>query len=215
MNITIFEKTDRIGGRTLTVNAYDSTFERVELGASIFIKLNHIMWNATQTFNLTLQEPDLDESGVLAVWDGDKFVYQQDYKSWSWWNYTKLFWKYGMAPYRTNKLMQAIIGKFLNLYQAPYFPFRSLTTRAYELELTYVTGQTGEQFLAQNRVRRRPPFQAQCCLTRPDRRTFLPRHHPSKHQGQLRFQPGSHPWPRNDGEILACSPVPVHVCRLD
>ncbi len=65
-----------------------------------------------------------------------KFVYQLDNSSSSWWNYAKLFWKYGTAPYRTQKLMQAVIAKFLNLYKAPYFPFRSLTTRAYELELT-------------------------------------------------------------------------------
>jgi len=110
------------------------------------------MWNATKRFNLTVQAPDVGESGVLGVWDGDKFVYTQDYQSWSWWNLAKLFWKYGLAPYRTQKLMRATIAKFLSLYEAPYFPFRSLTTRAYELELTYVTGQTGLQFLAVNKV---------------------------------------------------------------
>ncbi len=153
VNITIFEKTDRIGGRARTVNAYGGHRYPVELGASIFIKLNHILWNATRDFNLTLEDPDLDEAGILAVWDGDKFVYQQDYTSWSWWNFAKLFWKYGMAPYRTQKLMRTTIAKFLELYEAPFFPFRSLTTRAFELGLTYTTGLTGEQFLAQNKVR--------------------------------------------------------------
>ena len=152
VNITIFEKTDHIGGRTLTVNAYGDGTEPVELGASIFIRLNEILWNATERYGLPLQDPDTEDDGLLAVWDGEKFVYQQDYKSWGWWNIVKLFWKYGTAPYRTQKLMQATIAKFLNLYRSPYFPFRSLTTRAYELELTYVTGQTGQQFLAQNSV---------------------------------------------------------------
>lgn len=122
------------------------------MGASIFVKVNRILWNATVNFNLTLQNPEREENGILAVWDGDKFLYTQDYQSWSYWNLAKLFWKYGWAPYRTKNLVDATVNKFLSLYKAPHFPFRSLTTRAYELELTYTTGQTGAQFLAQNKV---------------------------------------------------------------
>ena len=115
--------------------------------------MNHILWNATRDLNLTKRDPDYDENGLLVVWDGEKFVFQQSYTSWNWWNLAKLFWKYGMAPYRTQKLVDLTSAKFMKLYQEPHFPFRSLTTRAYELELTYLTGQTGEQFLSQNKVR--------------------------------------------------------------
>lgn len=136
----------------MTVNALDNPLEPVELGASIFIKLNHILWNATQEFGLPTKKPGAGEGGLLAVWDGDRIVYQQDETSWGWWNLAKLFWKYGMAPYRTQKLMKSTIGKFTNLYKAPFFPFRSLTQRAFELELAQITGQTGEQFLTENKV---------------------------------------------------------------
>jgi prenylcysteine oxidase / farnesylcysteine lyase len=152
VNITVLERTGRIGGRTLTVNAFNNPAFPVELGASIFIKLNHILWNASHNFNLSLKDPDFGDEAILGVWNGESFVYQQDDRSWNWWNLTKLFWKYGLAPYRTQKLMQTVIAKFLQLYEAPYFPFRSLTSRAYELELQYATGQTGQQFLAQNKV---------------------------------------------------------------
>ncbi|OAA65292.1 prenylcysteine oxidoreductase [Niveomyces insectorum RCEF 264] len=150
LNITLFETTDHIGGRTRTVNVYGDPAQPVELGASIFVEINHILWNATQRFDLPLQSPGFD--GLLGVWDGERFVYTQDDSSANWWNLVKLFWKYGTAPYRANKLMHATVDRFLNLYNAPYFPFRSLTSRAYELELTYVTGQTGQQFLEQNKV---------------------------------------------------------------
>ena len=40
VNITVFEKTDRIGGRTLTINPFGNSLQRVELGVSIFIKKN-------------------------------------------------------------------------------------------------------------------------------------------------------------------------------
>ncbi|ORY67170.1 Prenylcysteine lyase-domain-containing protein [Pseudomassariella vexata] len=152
INVTLFEKTDRIGGRTLTVNVYDNPIEPVELGASIFVKVNNILWQATQDFNLSVIEPGTDEAGLLGIWDGDKFVYQQDSESWEWWSLAKLFWQYGTAPYYTNKLVQQTVASFLKLYEAPYFPFRSLTTRVFELGLVKITGVTGLQFLAENKL---------------------------------------------------------------
>lgn len=152
VNITIFEKSSRVGGRTLTVNAHDSLHSPVELGASIFVKVNHILWNATDDFNLSRINPGVDEKGLLGIWDGDSFVYTQDSESWGWWSLAKLFWKYGTAPYYVNNLVQQTVWTFLKLYEKPYFPFRSLTTRAFELDLVKVTGVTGTQFLAANKV---------------------------------------------------------------
>ncbi|KAI2780009.1 prenylcysteine oxidase [Daldinia loculata] len=152
VNITIFEKTNHIGGRTLTVNVYDDPLSPVELGASIFVEVNHILYNATRDFNLLVTEPGTDEKGLLGIWDGKRFVYTQDSESWGWWNLVKLFWKYGTAPYYTHRLVQETVGSFLKLYQSPYFPFRSLSASAYELGLVQITGLTGKQFLAENKL---------------------------------------------------------------
>lgn len=151
-NITIFEKTYRIGGRTLTANIYDNPLERVEVGASIFIPLNEILYNSTKEFGLPVTDSFVDIDGVLGIWDGENFVYLQG-KGSSWWEYTKLFWKYGMAPYRTQKLVDKTVSTFLKLYKSPYFPFRSLTTRVFELDLIQATSETGERFLLKNGVR--------------------------------------------------------------
>lgn len=59
-----------------------------------------------------------------------------------------------MSPYRAVNLVKEVVGKFLKLYEQPYFPFRSLTARTYELGLVGITGVTGEQFLAQNKVKK-------------------------------------------------------------
>ncbi|KAI1644016.1 prenylcysteine oxidase [Daldinia loculata] len=152
VNITIFEKTNHIGGRTLTVDVYDDPLSPVELGASIFVEVNHILYNATRDFNLLVTEPGTDEKGLLGIWDGKRFVYTQDSESWGWWNLVKLFWKYGTAPYYTHRLVQETVGSFLKLYQSPYFPFRSLSASAYELGLVQITGLTGKQFLAENKL---------------------------------------------------------------
>ncbi|KAI1139281.1 prenylcysteine oxidase [Hypoxylon sp. FL0543] len=152
VNITLFEKTHHIGGRTLTVDVYDNPLNPVELGASIFVEINHILYNATKEFNLTLIDPGSDEKGLLGIWDGKRFVYTQDSESWGWWNLAKLFWKYGTAPYYTHRLVQDTIATFLKLYKAPYFPFRSLSTTAFKLGLVRITGVTGQQFLAESKL---------------------------------------------------------------
>ncbi|KAI1475911.1 Prenylcysteine oxidase [Daldinia eschscholtzii] len=152
INITVFEKTSRIGGRTLTVDVYDDPANPVELGASIFLELNYILYNATKNFNLPLTQPGTDEKGLLGIWDGKSFVYTQDSESWDWWNLAKLFWKYGTAPYYTHRLVQETVGTFLKLYRRPYFPFRSLSTVVYQLGLLEITGSTGKQFLQDNKL---------------------------------------------------------------
>jgi prenylcysteine oxidase / farnesylcysteine lyase len=88
----------------------------------------------------------------LAVWDGDQFVYESDSDGWEWWNLAKLFWRYGRAPYKTDRLMQKTVATFLKMYEKPWFPFRSLTQRAFELDLTQVTAQTGQEYLRANGI---------------------------------------------------------------
>ncbi|KAI0411575.1 prenylcysteine oxidase [Xylaria grammica] len=152
INVTVFERTDRIGGRTLTVNVYDDPIEPIELGASIFVDVNYILSNATRDFKLTVVDPGAEEGGLLGIWDGDSFVYTQDSNSWDWVNLVRLFWKYGTVPYYTHKLVQGTVATFLKLYEEPFFPFRSLSTRAFQLDLVKITGMTGRQFLAANNL---------------------------------------------------------------
>lgn len=155
VNITIFEKTGRIGGRTLTVSAFDDPLQPIELGASIFVAVNHIMFNGTKNFNLSIganYRTASSQDDITAIWDGDSFVYETtDGTSW-WWDAGKLWWRYGMSPYRAVNLVKEVVGKFLKLYEPPYFPFRSLTARAYELDLVKITAVTGEQFLAHHKI---------------------------------------------------------------
>lgn len=153
VNITIFEKTDRIGGRTLTADVLDNPTEPIELGASIFVTVNQILYNATQDFNLSTATMREGSPGDLtAIWDGERLVYQSaDGESW-WREAARLWWRYGLSPYRAVKLVKSVVGKFMQLYEEPWFPFRSLTERVVELELHKITGVTGEQFLAQNDV---------------------------------------------------------------
>jgi prenylcysteine oxidase/farnesylcysteine lyase len=152
INITVFERSSYIGGRSTTVNVYDNPLSPVELGASIFVDVNTILKNSSEAFGLNHSRAETESAEILGIWNGEKFVYTQKEGGWAWWDTVKLIWKYGWAPVRTNNLMKETVGRFRKLYEYPLFPFRSLSDRALDLDLTSVTSMTGEQLLAANNV---------------------------------------------------------------
>lgn len=136
------------------MNAYDDPKFPVELGASIFVTVNEILKNSSELFDLKPRKSESEEAEFLGIWNGDKFVYTQRDSGWYWLDIAKLLWKYGLAPIRTQRLMKTVISKFRKLYDYPYFPFKSLSDAALDLDLVSVTAITGEQFLANNNVSR-------------------------------------------------------------
>ncbi|KAG0647060.1 Chloride ion pump-associated 55 kDa [Hyphodiscus hymeniophilus] len=156
IDVTVFERSSYVGGRSTTVNAYDDPLIPVELGASIFVEVNTILKNSSEAFGLDASNAETETAEILGVWNGHKLVFTQKEGGWAWWDITKLIWKYGWAPVRTNNLMKKTVGKFRKLYEYPFFPFRSLSDRAFDLGLTEVTAMTGQELLAANNIG--PPF---------------------------------------------------------
>ncbi|KAK5133034.1 hypothetical protein LTR08_008239 [Meristemomyces frigidus] len=156
VNITVFERNEYIGGRSTTVDAYDNPAFPVELGASIFVELNSILVDAVKAFNLStgaFRSANEDIPGAsLAVWDGSAFVVQQN-SAGGWWDVAKLLWKYGWAPYTTMKLMRSTTGSFRKMYDAPVFPFASLTQAVEDVGLLSVVSATGEQYMLENGIK--------------------------------------------------------------
>lgn len=160
LNITIYESNPYIGGRSTTVNAYNDSTQPVELGASIFVKINKILYDAALEFNLTsasrfstlevvLEEEE--DTKVLGVWDGTKFVYEQKGEG-GFWDVLGLLYKYGLSVIRARNLMKSTVGKFLKMYDEPTFPFADLTATVHELGLADVVGVDGQSFLRANGV---------------------------------------------------------------
>lgn len=160
INVTVYERSDYVGGRSTTVDVFGNPAEPVELGASIFVKVNRNLVSAVEELGLEIIDYSSskveDTPKALGVWNGDKFVFVQSQASYSWWNIVKLFWKYGMNPYRTQTLMKNTTGQFLKMYDPPYFPFSDLSQTVFNLGLTASTSSTGEQFLLANNIQ--PPF---------------------------------------------------------
>jgi prenylcysteine oxidase / farnesylcysteine lyase len=155
LNITVFESSSYIGGRSTTVDVFDDPSYPIELGASIFVSVNHNLMNAAKELNLKISnaggERPEENHNMLGVWDGDQFVYLQGH-SLGWWDMAKLLWRYGLAPIRTQSLMKNTVNRFLSMYKPPYFPFASLSSAVEELDLLQATAVTGAQFLEKNGI---------------------------------------------------------------
>ncbi|OKL60788.1 hypothetical protein UA08_04295 [Talaromyces atroroseus] len=155
LNITVFESNSYVGGRSTTVNVFGDPSYPIELGASIFVSVNHNLMNAAKELDLKVSgaggERPKENHNMLGVWDGDRFVYLQGH-SLSWWDMAKLLWRYGLAPIRTQSLMKNTVDRFLSLYTPPYFPFASLSSVVAELDLLQATAVTGAQFLENNGI---------------------------------------------------------------
>jgi prenylcysteine oxidase/farnesylcysteine lyase len=154
LDITLYELNHRAGGRTTTVNALNDPDYPTELGGSIFVKINHILYDAAEEFGLSTSSANSyrpEESDYsFGVWDGTQFVYKQASGSGRWsgyWDVVKLLWKYGMAPIRTRRMSKESTGKFLKMYEAPIFPFVDLTQAVEDLELLAYTSTTGASVL--------------------------------------------------------------------
>lgn len=155
VNITVYERSSYIGGRSTTVNVHGDPVEPVELGASIFVEVNKNLVSAASEFGLATKGAEENElPKTLGVYDGLHWVFRGTESGW--WTVGKLLWKYGLAPIRTQMLVKQIVGSFLKLYEEPYFPFQDLSQTAYDLGLTEATAATGEELLQKNSIR--PPF---------------------------------------------------------
>ncbi|KAJ5514005.1 Prenylcysteine oxidase [Penicillium fimorum] len=155
VDITVYERESYVGGRSTTVNVFDSPAYPIELGASIFVQINYNLVNASRDLGLTVNSADharpreTDES--IGIWDGNQFVFTMK-NSYNWWNIGRLFWRYGLAPLRTQNLVKSVVGRFLRLYEEPLFPFSSLTKAAIAAELINATAASGNVFLQANSI---------------------------------------------------------------
>lgn len=119
--------------------------------------MNKILVDAAREFNLSTStfSDDQDDKyskipgDALAVWDGREFVITQNGK---WWDYAKLFWRYGLAPVKTQGLMKKTVGNFMKMYDAPVFPFEDLTQAVHDVDLIGDTTTTGEELMRANGI---------------------------------------------------------------
>ncbi|KAF9901072.1 hypothetical protein EC991_006558 [Linnemannia zychae] len=121
--ITIFDQSDKIGGRcqvfftTNPANPEKNLREQelaVEVGASIFVKVNHHLADSAKDFGLKVKKLD-DE--LLAIWDGDEFLFVES--SWKFWSILKGLARWGFAPIKLQRLLKTTLDGLLSFYSSP------------------------------------------------------------------------------------------------
>ncbi|KAF9100387.1 hypothetical protein BGX29_006638 [Mortierella sp. GBA35] len=119
--ITIFDQSDKIGGRcqvfyttnpsTPTEPGKQAENLTIEVGASIFVEVNHHLVDAAKEFGLKTKKLD-DE--LLAIWDGDEFLFVES--SWKFWSILKGLKRWGFAPFKLNRLLKTTLNNLLGFY---------------------------------------------------------------------------------------------------
>ncbi|SGZ58766.1 CIC11C00000002090 [Sungouiella intermedia] len=129
-NITIFEKSSRIGGRTITIDLYGNSSLPFEAGASIFVSANKILNKAAQDFNLKIKKyrssvKHDSQLSQVGLYNGTS-IYLEINDSWT--TYVKLLWRYGLAPVQVARLSKKFLSSFLTYFYERNFPFVTLNS---------------------------------------------------------------------------------------
>lgn len=165
LDITIYERNTKVGGRTGIVYPYDdSSRDPIELGASIFADVNLNLRRAVKDFSLeTGAHTGL--SGQMGVWDGQQFLFEGDQSSW--WTSAKFFLRYGYSAITTEAVVKKQLAYFLGLYRPSFlhsrsqgkegesisgYPWKSIEDLAEAINATSLVSTTGMQFFKEKRV---------------------------------------------------------------
>lgn len=153
VTVTIFEKSDYVGGRSTTVMPYDDpTVKPIEIGGSVFVSANKNLVRAVKEYNLSVTDFG-EEAEETGIWDGQQFVLTMSDGGWKkWWQTVKLLWRYGYySPTRAQTLMKNMIGAYLGLYE-PHVPHSSIADISASLNFTSLTSVSASDYLAANGV---------------------------------------------------------------
>ena len=165
LDITIYERETRIGGRTAVTFPYDdASQDPVELGASIFADVNLNIRRAVKQFKLETGAHN-GLSGQMGIWDGQQFLFEGDQSSW--WTSAKFFLRYGYSAITTEGIVKKQLSYFAGLYSPSFlharsnresrnsdsgYPWSSIEDLAAAINATSLVETTGMQFFKDRRV---------------------------------------------------------------
>ncbi|ORY44865.1 hypothetical protein BCR33DRAFT_765885 [Rhizoclosmatium globosum] len=161
-SITLFEASNRIGGRAQAVLIPDPSNPTkppvsIEIGASIFITSNKHLMQSAQDYNLTLSSSLLDtepptNNPALGIYNGSDFVFTSSDSPWR--TVFNTFWKWGLlSPYRARTLALQAASQFGNAYplkESFHLGFKSIQqmlTRGFGMESSVLTKTARDYFL--------------------------------------------------------------------
>lgn len=124
VQITVFERNSRVGGRVLAIHPLDDKrYSPIDIGASVFSNINSNLVSAAQKYKLQRTKHDPVMQSPIGLWDGVEFVIDDfDNSRWSQW---KLYWRYGNGPQKVLNLYvfdSRRVGKTIQSFRKIYSP---------------------------------------------------------------------------------------------
>ncbi|KAJ3417370.1 hypothetical protein HDV05_004835 [Chytridiales sp. JEL 0842] len=172
--ITIFESSDRIGGRVKVVNIpvtetdedgniVETTYP-VEIGASMFVTVNKNLVDLAEQFNLTFnsnpsqpkqtRKKDQDTRPPVGIYNGSKFVFTASSAMWK--TIVDALWRWGFySPTKSRSLALEIGERFSSNYalaEAGELGFKNVMGLLKALKLDNVTRVEARQYFREQGV---------------------------------------------------------------
>jgi len=162
IKLTIFEATDRLGGRVQSLDVVDGNATiKIEVGGSIFVKVNYKMEELIQEFKL--KKVRRDETwkrendakgkyidGQFGIFDGNQYLFKAS--SWSLLTFLKILYRYGLSPFSVQSIVNETLDKFMKLYENDFGSFESINELFEKLNLLNETQITLNDYLASKGV---------------------------------------------------------------
>ncbi|KAF9182864.1 hypothetical protein BGZ51_004379 [Haplosporangium sp. Z 767] len=147
-SITIFEQSDKIGGRctAFRVRNPGEKDEFVEVGASIFVKVNHNLNDAVKEFGLKTKPLDNE---LAAIWNGKEFIFEES--QWRFWSVLKGLRRWGLAPLKLQRLLKKSLSNMLQSYKSVE-SFDSIAAFAKRFQLEKAASVFSDIYLEENGI---------------------------------------------------------------
>jgi prenylcysteine oxidase/farnesylcysteine lyase len=119
VNITVFERNDRIGGRIRSLDLGIPGLENVELGGTLISESNRYLTEAVREFGLEKDQDEAKQTSSFGVWNGLDWSYYHDSRYGDWVASLKMLYKYGFwnGPLQVRTLAQQAGDLFMKIYE--------------------------------------------------------------------------------------------------
>eukprot|EP00743_Colponemidia_sp_Colp-15_P001589 GILK01001735.1.p1 GENE.GILK01001735.1~~GILK01001735.1.p1 ORF type:complete len:490 (-),score=76.05 GILK01001735.1:728-2197(-) len=143
--LVVFERDERVGGRTTTSLVGDFT---AEAGASIYHEKNKHFHDAAVRCGFKPVRPKGE--GRMGIWNGKELIWQES----SWgdvFTLGSLLLRYGLSPLRVKNIVQDALHRFLMLYELPT-PWKTVEEALQRVDLLSWTNITTTDLLLRSGV---------------------------------------------------------------
>jgi protoporphyrinogen oxidase len=118
VDITVFERDDRIGGRIRSLNLNLPELEYVELGGTLISENNRFLCEAVKEYQLEKVQGETNQKSSFGVWKENDWAYYHSSKYGDWFASLKLLYKYGIwhGPIQAKSLAKMVGDMFMKVY---------------------------------------------------------------------------------------------------